>query len=192
MQYYSASDASIFIMNPSSGKSIHLDKANGIQISSSRKTTPIYALGHPEYAFLASGNIIIEGFLEINFIHQEYLARALTNVLDGKDIEVTSIPGGMTDEEWDNLEIKDAIDLSNRDNKKIGNYKYQHGDPSIVYIVDPVDIVLSFGLGKYGGSSGGRDIVVSGCVFSSESIGASIKNEGNIREGYSFIGKKIK
>ena len=186
MQYFSASDASVFIEGPS-GKRIQIDKADGIQLSSSRRITPVYSLGNPEYAFLATGNVIAEGFLEINFIHESYLIKALDYVSGNIDAAI-EVPENTTQAEWNSMSSEEMMKMAESQEKSYNNGRYSTA--SIVYMNDPVSIILEFNLNKYGDGSKRSEVVIEGCRFISESIGASIKNEGNIKEGYSFIGKR--
>ena len=79
-QYYSPADAFVYLSKDGSNL-LQLDKIAGIGINESLDSTPIYGLGDSEFGFISQGNVIANGFIDINVIHVDYLKKSIDYIL---------------------------------------------------------------------------------------------------------------
>lgn len=98
-KYYSSSDCTVFIESPYGlSEPVLLDKLKTVAYSESLSSQPVYGIGESRYGFLSQGNLIVNGILELNWTHPNYLFIALryiatggSSALIGKDISEASI-----------------------------------------------------------------------------------------------------
>ncbi len=84
-QYYSSSDVFIYLLG--GGKTLHLDKANGIGFAESLDSFPTYGLGDSEFAFINQGNVIVNGYIDVNLIHTDYINKTIEYLFSDTNID---------------------------------------------------------------------------------------------------------
>ena len=75
--YYSGSDAFVYLESKNNNSQVYLDKLYGIGYRDSISSMPIYGLGDSEFAFISKGNVILSFSLDVNVIHENYLTQAV-------------------------------------------------------------------------------------------------------------------
>ena len=75
--YYSGSDAFVYLESKNNDSQVYLDKLYGIGYRDSISSMPIYGLGDSEFAFISKGNVILSFSLDVNVIHENYLTQAV-------------------------------------------------------------------------------------------------------------------
>ena len=75
--YYSGSDAFVYLESKNNDNQVYLDKLYGIGYRDSISSMPIYGLGNSEFAFVSKGNVILSFSLDVNVIHENYLTQAV-------------------------------------------------------------------------------------------------------------------
>lgn len=83
-QYYTSSDCTVFVED-GQGKAqpVLLDKLRTVAFSERLTSEPVYGIGNSRYGFVSQGNLIINGVLEFNFSHPNYLAQTLAFIEKG-------------------------------------------------------------------------------------------------------------
>jgi hypothetical protein len=190
-QYYSAADCTVYV-SKNSGEQILLDKLAGIMISEELSSYPIYGLGNSYFGFTTRGNYVVNGLLDINFIHASYL----TNAIKSLDINKVQIAQAAKAEkklgskkDYFSMtadEIKGLKTQLNSFDKPIGTSE------GIAYLKSGFDITIVFD-----NSSNLRDdvlssfIVIKNCRIIASDITASVAEDQQIIRRYRFIGQII-
>lgn len=75
--FYSSSDAQIYLTNRDHTKQIKLDTALGIGYNLTQTSHPIFSLGNRKVQFFSHGNTVANGFLTLAFTDEEALKYAI-------------------------------------------------------------------------------------------------------------------
>lgn len=187
-QYYSAADCTVYIAK---GENlIMLDKLAGVMVSEELSSYPIYGLGNSYFGFTTRGNYVVNGLLDINFIHSSYLTNAI------KSLSVDKIQIAKAEKAEKKLESKkDYFSMTADEIKGLKTQlnsfnKSTAESDGIAYLKSGFDIKIVFD-----NSSNLRDdvlassILISNCRIIASDITASVAEDQQIIRRYRFIGQ---
>ncbi len=198
-QYYSSADVTLYLSK--NDNMILIDKLNGVMLSEELSSMPVYGLGDSYFGFTTRGNYIINGLIDINFIHASYLVNAIKSlnstpsaskdnaVKQLSDINSVSI---LSVEELNALKIlakSEKLQFSTQNNSFGQSSVSSDG---IAYLKSGFDIIISFNSStNLRQDSLASEIRIENCRIISSDITTSVNDDSQIVRRYRFIGQKI-
>lgn len=183
--FYSSSDVSIFLESSIPSKVnypiIQLDKASSIGWSERIITNRFYGIGNPEMGFSNSGNLAVDGFLEINFTHEEYLLKSLRAV-QGEEAEEVS------DEDFFALspeQVSEGLAKFSRINEK-------NSSSGILSFPSRWNLRIVFNNGNLYHDDKSKVIILEDCRIIERTNNSSSSHDGSIKEGYKLLAKRVR
>ena len=203
--HFTSSDVNISLELES--KKVYLDTAVSVAYTTNITSVPVYELGSPELKFFSSGNILVQGQLDIVFTGFEYIPRILSYLIDAKEFkapEKKSIAQleAMTTDDIDKL-IADGYNVrpdtyrstpyTSNQLKNLNTVKQlsnKIGD-SLVSFRRPIDINLD--LDNMNATMNGHKSVlkIRGCKFISHSFASTSRDDTSIVLRYTFLAKNV-
>lgn len=183
-QFYTASDCSVYIQNPAGfNQPILLDKLAGIGYNESLSSTPYYGVGNSKFGFLSKGNLLIEGVLQLNYVHQRYLFTAIEHVLATSSNVID--PSTLTAKEMSGLtDIQIANIKKNKDNPKFSRGIHEYSSNF------DLKIVLNNGFLYH--TDEDKIILIKGCKIVTSDMSTSVDNsDSQIMKIYKFLAREI-
>lgn len=187
-QYYSAADCNVYISK--GDNTIALDKMAGIMISEELSSYPIYGLGNSYFGFTTRGNYVVNGLLDINFIHASYLTNAIKSLeidkaKDSKAEKATKKLGSKTD--YFSMTVEEIKSLKTQ----LNSFEKANAESiGIAYLKSGFNITLIFD-----NSSNLRDdklastITISNCRIIASDLTAAVGEDQQVIRRYRFIGQ---
>ena len=197
-QYYTSADCNVFLAK--NDNLILLDKTNGIMISEELSSYPIYGLGSSYFGFTTRGNYIVNGLIDINFIHAAYLTNAINSLESSPIAEKKQEQARSTIQDLSKVE-KMSVDKL-RLLKTLANFEYSIQKNSlqsskasaegIAYLKSGFDIKLRFNNSNSLRADGtASEVEIKNCRIISSDITSSVNDESQLVRRYRFIGQAI-
>lgn len=184
--YYSSSDAIIYLRNPLTDMTVHLDKIVGISYSHSISSVPIYSLGNIEPIFFTRGNSLVQGYLDFAFKSDKYLKTALNYCLkEASGNEREKLLKKAADRKA-TLTQEEALLL--RSYKSSSSLNLETSSLSEIKTLFDLEIELNNENSTMPGE-GKQSIKLTGIKFTSESMIVHSSESNALVHRYSFIGK---
>lgn len=109
---------------------------HGIGVNESLDSIPVYGLGNSEFGFISQGNVIMNGFIDINIIHIDYLKRSIEFVYGSNvDTKKEKQKEKITIAEFKQMSASDVTALAYAESKNTSgkiNSMYRDFDISII------------------------------------------------------------
>ena len=83
--HFTSSDVNISLELES--KKVYLDTAVSIAYTTNITSVPVYELGSPVLKFFSSGNVLVQGQLDLVFTGFEYIPRILAYLIDAQEFK---------------------------------------------------------------------------------------------------------
>ncbi len=198
--HFTSSDVNISLELES--KKVYLDTAVSIAYTTNITSVPVYELGSPVLKFFSSGNVLVQGQLDLVFTGFEYIPRILAYLIDAQEFkapEKKSIAQleSMTTDDIEKLvadgynvkpETYRSNQLKNLDTVKQLSNKI--GD-SLVSFRRPIDINLD--LDNMNATMNGYKSVlkIKGCKFTSHSFATTSRDDTSIVLRYTFLAQNV-
>lgn len=179
-QYYSSSDVFIYLLG--GDKILHLDKANGIGVTESLDSFPTYGLGDSEFAFVNQGNVIVNGFIDVNLIHTDYLSKSVEYLFSDKKID-NPAQRQLTLKQLRNMSAEElekfALGTTTGNTRKLQNIKRGFTINVVFNNTTPLRPDIS-----------PSNISLYQCVMLDNGIQVASENDGQIVNRYRFVAKR--
>jgi hypothetical protein len=187
--YYSAADVTAFIEGTSEGGIVMLDKLKSVGFSESISSGPIYGVGNPKFGFVNTGNLFINGFLDFNFIHPNYLKNAILIAKPPHklDLDNSNIKSKFTSAS--HTELNNAVNLIKNAQAAIAN------SPPSATGIDTfpenfnIRIVFNNGNLYYGDTP--KTYIIRGVKIVGSQLSSSVTMDGAISILYKFLARDL-
>jgi hypothetical protein len=192
-QYYSSADCIVSMLAKRTGNEIILDKLNGILLAEESTAYPIYGLGDSKLGFITQGNYLVNGFIDINFIHATYLSNVISKLNQApnkasKDQKVLDTLDSI--EDLANLSIEDLVGLKlARDQqvtvgKKNGIMEQRLEVPfNIKVVMDNSSVLRKDNLAS--------EFIIEDVRILSSELATSVTDESQVVRRYKFIARDL-
>lgn len=181
--YYTSSDVSVFIENGVSGQSVNIDTVAGIGWMEGLNTGPVSGLGEERFGFLNSGNVILNGALQINLTHHNYLKCVLETVM------TESIPSALSVGEAFNML---SLDQLQEDVKKRRAQALVTGSKAgIQHYPQGFNVRVVFNNGNIYHDDNNKTFLLKKCKIVSSSVMTSVTDDSQVVHEYKFIGREV-
>ena len=192
--HFTSSDTNISL--ELEGKKVYLDTAISVAYTSNITSVPVYELGSPEAKFFSSGNILIQGQLDIVFTGFEYMPRILAYLVDAEqyvpaekksttdldsmvDSELESLSGKQKNEGYNVLPITAPKQLTN----KVGD--------SLVDFRQPLNLLIDLD-NMNATMNGSKSVIkIKDAKFISHSFATTSRDDTSIVMRYTFFAKNV-
>lgn len=180
--YFTATDVKVFLSDPTTGKQVYVDLANGIGYDYNVSSIPIYTVGSSVPTFFSKGNFLGQGMLVVPFKDEQYLKVMLQHIFEEESTVI---------QPRESIGIKDMTDAEFRA-KRIKASKKHVANINIGSITKPFDIkiVLDNSSSFYDASP--KIILLESCKITGESLDVSSSQDKIVQQGYKFYFKEIK
>lgn len=197
-QYYTSADCNVFLTK--NDNMILLDKMNGIMISEELNSYPIYGLGSSYFGFTTRGNYIVNGLIDINFIHAAYLTNAINSLENSPIAEKSKEKARAALQDVSQMQKRSIDELMLL--KKLANFEYSIQKNSlqsskasaegIAYLKSGFNIKLILNNSNALRADGtASEIEITNCRIISSDITSSVNDESQLVRRYRFIGQAI-
>ena len=199
--HFTSSDVNISLELES--KKVYLDTAVSIAYTTNITSVPVYELGSPILKFFSSGNVLVQGQLDLVFTGFEYIPRILAYLIDAQEFKapekksIAQLESMTTDaiEKLiaDGYNVKPEIPYTSNQLKNIDTVKQlsnKIGD-SLVSFRRPIDINLD--LDNMNATMNGYKSVlkIKGCKFTSHSFATTSRDDTSIVLRYTFLAQNV-
>ena len=203
--HFTSSDVNISLELES--KKVYLDTAVSIAYTTNITSVPVYELGSPVLKFFSSGNVLVQGQLDLVFTGFEYIPRILAYLIDAQEFKApekksTAQLESMTTDDIEKLvadgynvkpETYRDIPYTSNQLKNLDTVKQlsnKIGD-SLVSFRRPIDINLD--LDNMNATMNGYKSVlkIKGCKFTSHSFATTSRDDTSIVLRYTFLAQNV-
>jgi hypothetical protein len=183
-EFYTSSDVSVFLENPHGGSPVQLDTLMTVGWQERLSSGAIFGLGEQRFGFVNAGNVHINGVLELNFTHHNYLKHVLKSLFDGTAKSVEQMLADFT-----------AADLSTASNAAMELSRLGDSAPSkgsgIQALPEGFDIRVVFNNGSLYHMDNDKQFLIKGCKIDSAQVNVSTSISGHVSHSYTFIGREV-
>lgn len=188
--HFTSSDTNISL--ELEGKKVYLDTAISVAYTSNITSVPVYELGSPEAKFFSSGNILIQGQLDIVFTGFEYIPRILAYLVDAEQYvpaekKSTTDLDSMVDSELESLSGKQKNEGYIVPPKQLTN---KVGD-SLVDFRQPLNLLIDLD-NMNATMNGSKSVIkIKDAKFISHSFATTSRDDTSIVMRYTFFAKNV-
>lgn len=205
--HFTSSDTNISL--ELEGKKVYLDTAISVAYTSNITSVPVYELGSPEAKFFSSGNILIQGQLDIVFTGFEYIPRILAYLVDAEQYvpaEKKSITDldSMVDSELESLSGKQKSEGYNALPNTYSSTPYANPLPitatkqltnkvgdSLVAFRQPLNLLIDLD-NMNATMNGSKSVIkIKDAKFISHSFATTSRDDTSIVMRYTFFAKNV-
>lgn len=180
VQYYSSSDVFIYMHN--NDKVLHLDKANGIGYSEGLDSFPTYGIGDSEFAFINQGNVIVNGYIDVNLIHSDYINKAVNYIYSSEEFN-NKVKRGIT--------LKDLREMSIRQMRTFATGESESNSSKLQNITRGFSLKIVFNNSTpLRPDIGPSNVSFYECVFLDNGMQVASEQDGQIVNRYRFVAKR--
>lgn len=197
-QYYTSADCNVFLSK--NDNLILLDKMNGIMISEELSSYPIYGLGSSYFGFTTRGNYIVNGLIDINFIHSAYITNAINSLENSPIVEKRKEQARAAVQDENLIRKMSVQQLIEKKKEAQFEYSIQKNSlqsskasaEGIAYLKSGFDIKIIFNNSNSLRADGtASEIEIKNCRIVSSDITSSVNDESQLVRRYKFIGQAI-
>lgn len=185
-QYYTSSDVNLLLEVPSSPNPILLDKLRTIAFNESLSVAPIYGVNKNRFGMLSSGNLLVNGYFELNFIHPLYLKTALTELARGANPLASRPPREIIFNDDVSTVSKNVAD------KKLADIaELQANATGIDTFPEGFNLRIVFNNGNMIYQDASKSILIEYVKITGSQMTSSVSMDGNVSIAYQFLARQI-
>ncbi len=189
-KYYTSSDCTVFIEHAEGlTEPVLLDKLATVGFKEDLNSQPVYGIGNSKFGFLSQGNLIINGVLQFNFVHPNYLYTTLKYLQDGGKV----VEEGISAETLESFAAKQSEELrANRaalkEALKKNNLKF---GLSILDYPSNFNIRIVFNNGFLYDSDTDKVVLLKGVKITGKQQSVASASDDPIDQTYMFLAREI-
>lgn len=184
-EFYTASDVSVFLENPDGGSPVQLDTLMTVGWQERLSSGAVFGLGEQRFGFVNAGNVHINGVLELNFTHHNYLRYVLQSLFDGTAKSTQQLLSDMN-----NLDFLEAAEAANELSRN--EDVETRGGSGIQSLPEGFDIRVVLNNGSLYHKDNDKQFLIRGCKIDSAQVSVSTTISGHLSHSYTFIGREMK
>ena len=183
-QYYTAADVYVIIEHPQGiTEPVLIDTLSSFVYAEKLTSAQVFGLNNPLYGFINSGNVIVNGVLELNFTDELYLKCALEDVM----IQSSQFEGITTEDVFSskNTDMVSQYALSVKKERKFSDAA------GILSYPQNFNLRVVFNNGNIYHGDINKDIVLTGCKIVGTQQVAATSSPGQVAQQFNFIASEV-
>ena len=179
-KYYSSADVTAYIQNPVTGIYVMVDTLSSIGWNDRIDSGPIYGIGNSISGFFNVGNVLVNGVLELNFTHPEYMFTMLDYISGSSEqfpeVNVDNFSNMTTEELYESKRNRTRQEIKR---SKVGVQVYPEG----------WDIKVVYNNGNLYHGDQNKEQLIRGCKIVNIQQGVSASQPGQVTQQFIFISR---
>lgn len=181
-RYYTSSDVTVYIEGPRN--IVMLDTLHTVGWKDNTTAGPIYGVGNSYFGFSNVGNVLVNGVLEINFTHDEYL-KTILDYVNGNNPKYGNVD---LRKDFNNMSTQQLLEYKA---EKLRENKSNNVSTGILtYPQFNIRVVFNNGSLYHGDQN--KEFYIRGCKIVSSTMHTGASSPGQVVQTFSFISNHTK
>lgn len=182
--YYTSADTNVFVEAPLGNvEPIMIDTLSSVAWNESMTSGQVYGLGEQRHGFVNSGNVMINGIIELNFTDELYM-KCLLNEVVGDSYKFQNMSASQAFTSNDSRLINSFV----REKKKIRSTPLSSG---IQTYPSGFNINVVFNNGNHYHRDVDKKILLSECKIVGTQMTSSVQVPGQLIQQFKFISREV-